>query len=199
MKHKKIILITGLTALIIIICIFVIRKMNNDSEGITLEETADAIIEVMPSNDLYVSTAIIEDFTTAHQTEYHLGLIPEEHSCVQVLRQKVSHKIRMADIKYTMIEPKKVLVKLPEPLYNASTIHSSFVSDDEDYWFQNLSSTKNMKKKIEAQIKNRFDTKENRRKSKFYAMQSISHIITQLGYQVEFEDVVLSSPQTDSF
>ena len=98
-----------------------------------------------------------------------------------------------------MIEPKKVLVKLPEPLYNASTIHSSFVSDDEDYWFQNLSSTKNMKKKIEAQIKNRFDTKENRRKSKFYAMQSISHIITQLGYQVEFEDVVLSSPQTDSF
>lgn len=199
MQHKKSIFIIIVLLLIISVWTIIILRQKNNDDGISLEETADAIVKIMPRSDLYVATSVIEEFTNLRQTEYHLGLIPEEHSCVQTLQQKVSYKISMTDIKYSIIDRHTIMVHIPESQYSASTINSSFISDDEEYWYNNMPSTKNMKHKVETKIKKLFDTAENRKKSKLYAQEAITHIINQLGYQVMFEDDVLPSPQTDNF
>jgi hypothetical protein len=68
----------------------------------------------------------------------------------------------------------------------ASTQRTSFLSDDGNYWANRLSSTNALKKKVEAQIKRRFDTAKNRRKAERFAEEAISEVLEKLGYETEF-------------
>ena len=93
----------------------------------------------------------------------------------------------MDKVEYNTADSGKiVLVKLPEVEYVATTQSSSFLSDDGNYWADHLPNTNAMKRKVEGQIKRRFDTAENRRKAEIFAEDAISEVIEKLGYEVEF-------------
>jgi hypothetical protein len=64
------------------------------------------------------------------------------------------------------------------------------MSDDSNYWVEHMPNTNEMKKKVEGQIKARFDTPGNRRKAERYAEDAISEIMKKLGYEVEFVRVL---------
>ena len=149
---------------------------------------------MMPQNELYVATALIEDYTTMQQTEYHFGVFPEEHSCVQILQQKVSYRLDLSQVEYTPKENHIMQVRIPELAYTASTQASQFISDNESYWSEALPSTNELRHKVEQQIRTQFDTPENRHKAILYAQEAITHILTQLGYQPDFINSI--SPST---
>lgn len=197
--------VAGVVACVIILVLFLWKGRNDE---LPLEPTGNSILQIMPRNEMYVATAVIEDFTTRQQTEYHMGIFPEKHSCVQTLRQKVSYRIDLSKVKYEIEEttsqpgsnkPRTVLVTMVLPEYTASTIGSSFISDDEGYWKEAMPSNNDMKKQVERQIRELFDTQQNREKALIYAEEAISHILMQLGYQAEFSNGTLPSPQTHSF
>lgn len=153
---------------------------------ITLEQTPIDIEAVRPRGELYVATAVIEDYVSEYSTEFHFGLIPEPHSCVQMLRQKVSYVIDLEEVRYIADVPGTVIVELPPLRYVASTQDSPFMSDDEDFWMDNMPSTNDMKREVEEKIRQRFDTPENRRKAERNAEDCLRLLLSRLGYEVRF-------------
>ena len=146
-----------------------------------------SIEEVRLRGEIYVCSAMIEDYTTKHETEENLLWANEEHSCVQTMRQRCSYKVNLDKVEYLANDSTKtVLVKLPTVEYVASTQSTSFLSDDGEYWAEHLPNTNAMKRKVEEQIKRRFDTPNNRRKAERYAEDAISEVLGKLGYEVEF-------------
>ena len=145
-----------------------------------------SIEEVRPRGDIYVCSAMIEDYTTKRATEKNFILPDEEHSCVQTMRQKCSYKIDLDKVEYSMDEERGVVyVTLPDLEYVASTQSSSFLSDDSEYWVKHLPNTNTMKRTVEELIKQRFDTPGNRRKAERYAEDAISNVMERIGYQTE--------------
>lgn len=217
MEKKNLYYIAGGIVACAAIVVLAIRGCGKEAEELPLEPTAVSIMKVMPKDEMYVASAVYEDFTTLQKTEYHLGIFPEKHSCVQTLRQKVGFKVDMSKVKYEVYEgagkplaighlplagsgnSTTVLVTMPEPEYTASTVGSAFFSDDEGYWREALPSNNGMKREVERKIRKQFDTRENRRKAILYAEEAIGQILAQLGYQAEFASESLPSPQTDSF
>ena len=191
LKSTALLILLGILVIIILLIIILSKCTNNDAQEISIENTPNAILKLLPQNDLYVATAIIEDFTTQQETEYHLGLFPEDHSCVQILRQKVSYKLDLSKIEYTPKENYVMEVKMPELEYVASTQFAQFISDDEPYWKEALPSTTPLKKKVEQQIRTQFDTPANRQKAILFAKEAVTHILTQIGYQPEFIDTIV--------
>lgn len=180
-----------ITAIVIFILGFVAARMwfgekEEPKRTIVLEDTPIEIEKIMPKGELYVGTSVIEDYTTLQRTERHLGIIKQEHSCVQILRQKCSYVVILDSIEYTHLEGNKVLVHLPELKYVATTQKSPFMSDDESFWAEALPSTNAMKKKVASQIRSRFDTKDNRYKAQRYAENSVTILLHKLGYEAEF-------------
>lgn len=158
-----------------------------DDRILPMEDTMASIEEVRPRGEIYVCSAMIEDYTTKRATEHNLIMPNEEHSCVQTMRQKCSYKIELDKVAYQRNDSLSlVYVKLPPVEYVASTQSSTFLSDDSNYWAEHLPNTNEMKKKVEAQIKRRFDTPSNRRTAERYAEDAISEVLCQLGYEVEF-------------
>ncbi|MDO4995409.1 MAG: DUF4230 domain-containing protein [Bacteroidales bacterium] len=153
---------------------------------ITLEQTPIDIEAVRPRGELYVATAVIEEYVSQYSTEFHFGLIPEPHSCVQILRQKVSYVIDLEEVRYIADTPDTVIVQMPPLRYVASTQDSPFLSDDEDFWVDHMPSTNDMKREVEEKIRQRFDTPENRRKAERNAEASISLLLKRLGYEARF-------------
>lgn len=151
-----------------------------------LEQTQNAITRILPRNEMYVATAIIEDYTTEKHEESFFGLFPETHTCAQMLRQKVSYKIDLSKLEYELTDEHHIIVKMPQPEYTASTQASPFISDDENYWKDEMPSTDKMKAKVEKKIRERFDTKENRQKASLYAQEAILHMLNMLDFEVEF-------------
>lgn len=229
MEKKNLYYIAGGIVVCAAIVVLAVRGCGKEAEELPLEPTAVSIMKVMPKDEMYVASAVYEDFTTLQKTEYHLGIFPEKHSCVQTLRQKVGFKVDMSKVKYEVYEgagkagrageplaighrpladsgkpgeagnSTTVLVTMPEPEYTASTVGSAFFSDDEGYWREALPSNNGMKREVERKIRKQFDTRENRRKAILYAEEAIGQILAQLGYQAEFVSESLPSPQTDSF
>ena len=193
LKSTALLILLSILAVIILLIIILSKCASNDANEISIENTPNAIMKLLPQNDLYIATAVIEDFTTQQEAEYHLGLFPENHSCVQILRQKVSYKLDLSKVEYTQKENHVMEVRMPELEYIASTQFSQFISDDETYWKEALPSTTPLKKKVEQQIRNQFDTKENRQKAILFAKEAITHILTQIGYQPLFVDTITSS------
>ena len=183
-------LFLGILAIIVLAIVLLSKCMHTNDDTISIEPTPNEIRQIMPQNELYVATALIEDYTTLQQTEYHFGVFPEEHSCVQILRQKVSYKLDLSKVEYTPRENHIMEVRMPELAYTASTQASQFISDNESYWSEALPSTNELRHKVEQQIRTQFDTPENRQKAILFTQEAITHILTQLGYQPEFINTI---------
>jgi hypothetical protein len=183
-------ILLGILAIIVLAIVLLSKCMHTNDNTISIEPTPNEIRQIMPQNELYVATALIEDYTTLQQTEYHFGVFPEEHSCVQILRQKVSYKLDLSKVEYTPRENHIMEVRMPELAYTASTQASQFISDNESYWSEALPSTNELRHKVEQQIRTQFDTPENRQKAILFAQEAITHILTQLGYQPEFINTI---------
>lgn len=153
---------------------------------IRLEQTPIDIEAIRPRGELYVATAIIEEYVSQYSTEFHFGIVPEPHSCAQILRQKVSYVIDLDQVTYVADTPDTVIVQLPPLRYVASTQDSPFLSDDDEFWMDNMPSTNDMKREVEAKIRQRFDTPANRRKAEQNAEASIRLLLHQLGYVARF-------------
>ena len=162
-----------------------VDELKNPKE-IAIEKSPISIESVRPKGELYLSSAIVEDYVTLHRTEKHLGLIPEEHSCVQILKQKVSFKIDLDKIIYKPDTLNVIIVTLPDPEYVASTQNTPFMSDDESFWEKELPSTNGLKRKVEEKIRKRYDTAENRKRANKYAEEAVSAMLIQMGYEVRF-------------
>lgn len=190
-KHLVTKLAICLLALIVVSIISSIQQCTSSKEEhreIILEETPIEIESVRPKGELYICSSIIEDYTTYQKTEKHLGFLPEEHSCVQILRQKCSYTIDLDKIVYKKDTLKRVFVILPDLEYVATTQSSPFMSDDERFWIKELPNTNGLKKKVAEQIKKRFDSNENREKGKIYAKNAVAGLLTKLGYEAIFID-----------
>lgn len=187
-KGTSLLILICVFAIIILVCLIVTKCTDNsqDNNEVILQNTPAEIMKIMPKGEMYVATAIIEDYTTVQQTEYHLSLFPEKHSCVQILRQKVSFTVDLNKVEYTMLDDGKVQVRIPRLEYTASTQESPFISDDEAYWKETLISNYSLKQKVELQIRAQFDTTENRNKATRYAQEAITHILNQLGLEPIF-------------
>ena len=188
-------LFLGILAIIVLAIVLLSKCMHTNDDTISIEPTPNEIRQIMPQNELYVATALIEDYTTLQQTEYHFGVFPEEHSCVQILRQKVSYKLDLSKVEYTPRDNHIIEVRMPELAYTASTQASQFISDNESYWSEAQPSTNELRHKVEQQIRTQFDTPENRQKAILFAQEAITHILTQLGYQPEFINTI--TPQSE--
>ena len=162
-----------------------VDELKNPKE-IAIEKSPISIESVRPKGELYLSSAIVEDYVTLRRTEKHLGLIPEEHSCVQILKQKVSFKIDLDKIIYKPDTLNVIIVTLPDPEYVASTQNTPFMSDDESFWEKELPSTNGLKRKVEEKIKKRYDTAQNRKRANKYAEEAVSAMLMQMGYEVRF-------------
>lgn len=153
---------------------------------IALEQTPIDVEAVRPRGELYVGTAIIEEYVSEYSTEFHFGIIPEPHSCAQILRQKVSYVLDLEEVRYIADTPDTLIVQLPPLRYVASTQESPFMSDDEDFWMDNMPSTNDMKREVEEKIRQRFDTPANRLKAERNAESCIRLLLKRLGYEARF-------------
>lgn len=190
-KKKPIGLLCAISLSIMVIALT--RRCNKEEYTMPLpiEETIASIEEVRLRGELYVCSAMMEDYTIQRATERNLLWADEEHSCVQTMTQKCSYKIDLEKVEYLASDSTKtVYVKLPAIEYVAMTQSSSFLSDDSNYWSEHLPNTNALKRKVEAQIKNRFDTASNRRKAERYAEDAISSVLGKLGYETEFVRVL---------
>lgn len=157
------------------------------ADAFPMEATRPSIEAVRLRGSVYVCSAMIEDYAVERAIEKNLFWLDEEHSCVQTLKQKCSYRINLDKVEYrTNDSTKMVRVKLPAIEYVATTQSSSFLSDDSNYWAQRLPNTNGMKRKVEMQIRKRFDTSSNRRAAERYAEDAISEMLEKLGYEVEF-------------
>ncbi|MBR1667539.1 MAG: hypothetical protein IJ693_04575 [Bacteroidaceae bacterium] len=191
LKDKK--TVSALVALVLcIVGVVIVKKCRKEDDGVLpMEKTMASIEEVKLRGEIYVCSAMIEDYTMLQATERNLIFPNEEHSCVQTMRQKCSYKIDLDKVEYLPDDSARVvLVKLPKVEYVASTQSSSFLSDDGNFWAEHLPNTNEMKRKVERQIKERFDTPNNRRKAERYAEDAISEVMGKLGYEVEFVGVL---------
>ena len=153
---------------------------------IVLEDTPVSIEATRPRGELYVCTAVVEDYVALRRTHSIAGLFPQQHSCVQMVKQKVGFKIDLDKITYQIDTLNILIVTLPPVEYVASTQDSPFLSDDESYWATQLESTNKLKYRAEQKIRHRFNSEENRRKATRYAEEAIGHLLQQLGYEPRF-------------
>lgn len=178
-----------LTGILIIAGIIIANALKSDKSGVAeieIEDTPILIDSIMPKGDLYVGSAIIEDYATEKRTERQYLVMKKEHTCVQIVKQKCSFKIDLDKVEYQLQDNNVVLVKMPELEYIATTQASPFTSDDEEYWMKEMPNTNGLKKKVAKQIEARFNTKENRRKSVHYAEEAVQELLRKLGYKAEF-------------
>lgn len=187
-KYRGTITVVCMSALSIIATMVTKRCVEQrEKESLPMEETMASIEEVRLRGELYVCSAMIEDYTMKRTTEENIFWTDDEHSCVQTMTQKCSYKINMGKVEYMPVDSTKTIhVKLPPVEYVATTQSSSFLSDDSNFWAEHLPNTNAMKRKVEEQIKRRFDTAENRRTAERFAEDAISEVIGKLGYNVEF-------------
>lgn len=190
-RINKVVLTVTLVVLTLVLgfAVYGVRKLSMANAGrqdVVLQQSPIDIEAVRPRGELYVGTAIIEDYVNKYQTEFHLGIVPEPHNCIQMLRQKCSYVIDLEQVRYITDTPGTVIVELPPLRYVATTQDSPFMSDDEDYWAEAMPSTNDMKRKVEDKIRQRFDTAENREKAQRNAEASISLLLRKLGYEARF-------------
>ncbi len=174
--------------LLLVVGFVVVRLLGNMSRphDLQLQPTPIEIEEIRPRGQLYVCSAIVEDFARMERTGYVLGVIPRSHTCVQILRQKISFMIDLDSVGYTTDTLNTLIVKMPPVRFTASTQDAPFMSDDEDFWARELPSTNGLKRRVEQQIRRRYDTEANRTKAERYAEDALRELLWKLGYEVRF-------------
>lgn len=188
MKHKAWMVAAVYVVVMGMVGTWLVRRcMHQEVEELPMEETMSSIEAIRMRGELYVCSALMEDYAIQRATERDMLWVPKEHSCVQTMRQKCSYKIDMDKVEYLPVDSTKTIyVKLPPVTYVASTQSTSFLSDDSNYWAEHLPNTNGLKKKVEGQIRARFDTPDNRKKAERYAEEAIREVLKKLGYETEF-------------
>lgn len=171
--------------------VVIVKCYADKDDDLQIQETMLTINEIKLKGEIYVCSALIEDYTVKRKTEKRLLLSDKEHSCIQTLTQKCSYKIDLSEVGYLVNDSIGVVyVRMPDIQYVATTQKASFISDDSQYWAENMPNTNAMKKTVEQQIRHRFDTPNNRRKAQRYAEDAIIDMLSKLGYQTEFFNTV---------
>ncbi|MCD8235781.1 MAG: hypothetical protein LUD00_03825 [Prevotellaceae bacterium] len=186
-KLAVIMTVVVLTAIVTAVAVMRCGSSEEKRPEIVIEETPIQIEDIRPKGELYVCTSLVEDYTIERRTEMHLGILPEKHSCIQILRQKISYRIDLDKVRYIPDTLNVMIVEMPPVEYTASTQSSPFLSDDEDYWIKELPNTNGLKAKVERQIRRRFDTDANRKKAERYAEEALSELLDKLGYEARFK------------
>lgn len=188
-KWKLAIAMIAVVLVMIMVAVVVGQCSSSDEKHpeIVIEDTPILIEDIRPKGELYVCTSLVEDYTIERRTEMHLGILPEKHSCIQILRQKISYRIDLDKVCYVPDTLNVMIVEMPPVEYTASTQSSPFISDDEDYWIKELPNTNGLKAKVERQIRRRFDTDANRKKAEQYAEEALSELLGKLGYEARFK------------
>lgn len=198
LKEEWFLVVTGIVALIILSAIaIIISKIvfnsKTDNPEVAIEDTPILIESVKPKGELYVCTSIMEEYVRREKTEKHLGVIPEKHTLVQIVRQKCSYIIDLDKIKYEQTSSDTVYVHLPELEYVASTQDSPFISDDESYWIKEMPNTNALKSEAERKIRKSFETSENKKKANLYAEAAVGQLLKQLGFNAIFVSTLTDS------
>lgn len=170
--------------------------IREKDKTVKLEDTPVQIESVMPKGEMYLYSFIAEDYAQRKKTEYVMGFMPKEHTCVQKLCQKVSFIINMDSVKYTWADDslrKKVIVDLPPIEYVASTQSSEFLSDDEDFWY--AYNTDDMKKEVVKRIREKYDIDYYRKKAKANAVNAITMLLAQMGLQADFQASTITNKE----
>lgn len=184
---RKVVICLIACGLLALITVWIVNLMSKKEDTITLEDTLNIIEKVKPRGEIYVCSSLIEDYAIKREMESQWIMADKEHVCVQTMTQKCSYMIDLDKVEYESNDTTKIVrVKLPAPEYVASTQSTSFISDDSNYWAKNMTSTNAMKQQVENQIRQSFDTEENRRKAERYAEDAVSEILRKLGFEVEF-------------
>lgn len=198
LKEEWFLVVTGIVVIIILSAIaIIISKIvfnsKTDNPEVAIEDTPILIESVKPEGELYVCTSIMEEYVRREKTEKHLGVIPEKHTLVQIVRQKCSYIIDLDKIKYEQTSSDTVYVHLPELEYVASTQDSPFISDDESYWIKEMPNTNALKSEAERKIRKSFETSENKKKANLYAEAAVGQLLKQLGFNAIFVSTLTDS------
>ena len=194
-RHRKAIVAMAIglivCGLVVWAVIWVVGLLSKEKEEIPLVDTMSIIEEVRPRGEIYVCSALLEDYAVRREKVSHWLWADEEHVCVQTMVQKCSYVLDLDKVEYDAVDSLKVVrVKLPQPEYVASTQSTSFMSDNSNYWAKKMTSTNGMKQEVEGKIRRSFDTAENRRKAERYAEDAIREVLRQLGFEAEFVRVL---------
>lgn len=193
---RRVVLIVVAALLLFLLGGVAVKCYMDSMDAPKVQESIATIQEIKLKGEIYVCSAIVEDYVIERQKEKRILLSDKDHSCVQTLTQKCSYKINLSDVAYLANDSIKVVyVHMPKIEYVASTQSASFISDDSQWWAKHMPNTNTMKRKVEKQIQLRFDTPNNRRKAERYAEDAVSGMLAKLGYQTEF----FNSLQSGSF
>ena len=157
-------------------------------DTLVLESTMTRIEAVRPRGELYVLSALMEDFDSE---VLEAGFF--SHYAVQVVKARCSYLLDLEKVTY---KPEMgtagpiVKVTLPDPKVYCSTQKTPFYSDDEAFWAKHRSSAANDRIKgfVESRIKQSFDNVENRQKAHDYGQKVIAKTFELLGITAEFEE-----------
>ena len=102
MKRRSwIVAVCAAVVVVGIVCAVLIKRcVQRGVEEIPMEETMASIEEIRPRGEIYVCSAMMEDFTLQRATERNFILPDEEHSCVQTMTQKCSYMIDLDKVEY---------------------------------------------------------------------------------------------------
>ena len=192
-KSTLIIIIIAILAALTTLAVWLLwPKQGNDNENTPIQ-----ILTILPRQDLYVATAIVEDYTTRKATGTRFFILETEHTCIQMLRQKVSYRINLSDVVITKQGGDTINVSLPDLEYTASTLSTRFYSDDEAFWHGHMPNTNQLKQEVAERLKQRFDTPENRNRAVASAQRSIGQMLRQMGYEPVFHVSHITTPPVE--
>ena len=200
MKRKG--LKIGIIALFVasfILLIWMISRRSH-TEEITLKPTIASVESVRPTGILYLYSTITEEYAKGSFMGSGLGssilgkdkgILKKEHDCVQVLRQQVNFTLDLDKVTYTE-DPEegsnKVFVTLPAIEFHQSTLSSWFTSDSENEEHAVSFDAKPLIKEVERKVAKKYNTAENRKKSKQIAKETITTFLAQCGREAVFTE-----------
>ena len=68
--------------------VVIVKCYADKDDDLQIQETMLTINEIKLKGEIYVCSALIEDYTVKRKTEKRLLLSDKEHSCIQTLTQK---------------------------------------------------------------------------------------------------------------
>jgi hypothetical protein len=157
-------------------------------DALILENTMTRIEAVRPRGELYVLSALLEDF----DSEILEGTFAN-HYAVQVVKARCSYLLDLEKVSYKPeISAAGPIIKvtMPAPKVYCSTQKTPFYSDDEAFWAGQRSSAANDKIKgfVASRIRQTFDSAENRQKAREYGQKVIAKTLELLGIKAEFAE-----------
>ena len=183
---------------------FVVRCIDaqENADDLQIEATAPSLKSIKPIGELYVFSAITEEFTIDNVEK--VGFFSRKfYKAVQILRMQVSYVLDMDSVEYIFPENPEagnpntesanrnsgndtVLIRLPQPRYVQTTQGSRFLCEVEVPAEQhNAEKSLNI---LEAKVRSKYDTEANRRQAMTHAREVIASFVQQCGLIPVFEE-----------